>query len=293
MPSEAAVREHFTDLSAIDPLGDPAGQKAVYAATLADGTLAVLKIVELPVVIDEDTEAAYNEAVGRLRREISILSAIDSPHVTKLALAEHDLRLTTVDGVDCAYYLERRIGGPSVEQMLAAHTVLSPQTVARLGSHVARGIQEFWSRDKVHRDIKPANIMHDEDAGVFVLLDAGYALDLNAQSYTRVYGIVGTLPYFSPEQLNLADKRKLDFRSDLYALGVVMYCALAGAHPYLFPGMSQDQQFEAIATARPVAPIIEPGSEPLWEIVLRLLEKQPHARYKSCEMVDGMLNELY
>jgi serine/threonine protein kinase len=112
-------------------------------------------------------------------------------------------------------------------------------------------------------------------------------------SLTRVFGIPGTLPYLSPERLDLSQKRALDFRSDLYSLGVVMYEALAGRHPYVAPGMSQDDQLRAIREVVAELPdLVEPGSESLWAVVLRLLEKHPHARYRSCEVVMEELGKL-
>jgi len=294
VPSEVAIRSFFDELKDVVPLGDPAGQKAVFGCVLADGRQGVLKLVELPTITNEDTEAAYNEAAGRLRRETAILASIKSPYVTRLAFPEHALEIANIDGCECAYYFEERIEGPSLEGMISGGVVLDPSLVARMGAHVACGIDEFWTRDVVHRDVKPANIMHNDQTDVFVLLDAGYALDLNGPSYTRVLAVVGTLPYFSPEQLDLANKRRLDFRSDLYALGVVMYVALAGEHPYLKAGMGQDDQLHAIVNCLPSPPRAPAaGSEPLWEIVLRLLEKQPHARYRSCELVAEMLDVLY
>ena len=294
MPTEAAVRSFFKDLKNIAPLGDPAGQKTVFACDLPDGRSGVLKLVALPEVTDEDSEAAYSEAVGRLRREITILASIDSPYVTRLAYPACDLETATIDACNCAYFFEERIPGPSVEGMIGGGTPLDSRVVARLGAHISHGIKEFWSRGQVHRDVKPANIMHNEASDLFVLLDAGYALDLNAPSYTRLLGVVGTVPFLSPEQLDLANKRSLDFRADLYALGLVMYVALTCRHPYIAAGMNQDQQLQAIVGSRPTIPDNPPAeSVPLWEIILRLLEKQPHARYRSCDLVAGMLDGLY
>lgn len=288
------VRTFFADVFDLQRTGDPAGQKAVYSCRRPDGAMCALKLVKLPLIVDEETETDHNETVGRMRREIEILSSIDSPYVTRLADPHGGLLLCEIAGQPCAYYFERLINGRSVASLTSGGSVLQADEVARLGTHVTRAISEFWSRGKVHRDVKPANIMRDDHAGVFVLLDAGYALDLDGPSLTQVLGIAGTLPYLSPERLDLGQKRKLDFRSDLYSLGVVMYEALSGRHPYIGAGMSQEDQLRAIAHAPAALPgTIAVGSERVWEVVLRLLEKQAHARYRSCELVADELSQIH
>ena len=287
------VRAFFPTLSDLAPIGDPAGQKVVYGCRLADGRRCVLKLVQLPAPLDEDSEAEYNEAVARMRREIEILSSIHSPHVTRVADPSEGLQLCEIASQQCAYYFENLVDGPSVAALLAGGTSLTAEDVARLGVHVALAINEFWARGTVHRDVKPANIMREDATRTYVLLDAGYALDLTGPSLTRVAGIAGTLPYFSPERLDLGQKRQLDFRSDLYSLGIVMYEALSGRHPYITHGMGQDAQLQAVAHVASVKPaVVATGSEQLWKVVLRLLEKQPHARYRSCQLVVDELSPL-
>jgi serine/threonine protein kinase len=291
--NDSDVSAFFQDLSALQRMGDPAGQKLVYSCRRHDGIACALKLVELPLIMDEDTDAAYHESVARMQREVDILASIDSPYVARLVPRSGDLRLCEIAGRPCAYYLEELIDGPSVARLTAGGAVLEPEEVARLGTHVATAIAAFWAHRTVHRDVKPANIMRDDTASVFVLLDAGYALDLTGPSLTRLLGIAGTLPYLSPERLDLSQKRKLDFRSDLYSLGVVMYETLAGRHPYIAPGMSQDDQLRAIQDVVVERPDpVAPNSDSVWTVVLRLLEKQPHARYRSCEIVIEELGQM-
>lgn len=290
---DAEIRAHFNDLDQVAPLGDPAGQKVVYSCRLPDGTLCALKLVRLPLPETEETDAELNELVARMRREIEILASIESPYVTRLAEPETGLRLCTIAGRPYAYYFEMLIDGESVASLLANGLVLPPLAVAQIGLNMAFAIAEFWSRGTVHRDVKPANVMRDTKANTYVLLDAGYALDLAGPSLTRVAGIPGTLPYLAPERLDLGRKRQLDFRSDLYSLGVVMYEGLSGHHPYITSGMSQDGQLQAIAGCPSLRPtMVAEGSEHLWAVVLRLLEKHPHARYRSCQSLADELGQF-
>lgn len=279
----------FTQLNGVMPLGDPAGQKLVFRCVLPGGAPGVLKLVRLPSVGSEDDEAELNELVARMRREIEILASIDSPYVARVLEPEMGVRECIIDDTTYAYYFEVLIDGESVAQVLA-NGVLPPAEVVRLGLNVTSAIGEFWSCDAVHRDVKPANVMRESASGRYVLLDAGYALDLTGPSLTRVAGIPGTLPYLAPERLDLARKRQLDFRSDLYSLGVVMYEAVVGSHPYIVAGMTQEAQLQAIANTAATQPSIIPqGLDRLWPVVLRLLEKRPHARYKSCQSLSDAL----
>ena len=125
-------------------------------------------------------------------------------------------------------------------------------------------------------------MIFDARRGVFVLIDPGMALDLADRSLTKVGYVVGTVPYLSPDQLN-GPKRDLDFRSDLYSLGICAYEAVTGQHPYVKPGMALSNSLMTTLNTKP-APIrsfcagISPAVE---ELILRMLEKEPHLRFRT------------
>src|SRR5262249_20865441 len=100
---------------------------------------------------------------------------------------------------------------------------------------IAEAVNHAHQRGLIHRDLKPANILVDE-TGQPKILDFGVARaidsDAQATSHTNMGQLVGTLAYMSPEQV-LADPLGLDTRSDVYALGVILYELLAGRMPYM------------------------------------------------------------
>jgi eukaryotic-like serine/threonine-protein kinase len=170
--------------------------------------------------------------------------------------------------------------GQSVAELIALGP-LSPERVRDLGGDVARALEALWTRRIVHRDVKPDNLLRRDAEGSYVLLDPGYALDLADGSLTRAGAIVGTAPYYSPEQLDVNNRRALDCRSDLYSLGVVLYEAVTGVHPYFRPGMTYPELFAAIRGTSPEDPQVAGCPAGLALIISRLIHKRPHLRYRS------------
>ena len=136
--------------------------------------------------------------------------------------------------------------------------------------------------------------MRRNSDGSFVLLDMGLVFDLEDRSLTPYGFMVGTPRYFSPEQLDLGRKRQMDFRSDLFSLGVVLYEAGTSYHPFYSEHFADSDLFHRILSHYPDPPMDHrsdlPGS--LNEVVMRLLGKEPHLRYRSCEYLTVLLRSI-
>lgn len=168
------------------------------------------------------------------------------------------------------------------------------------GAQLAVGLGHAHERGILHRDIKPANVLVTDD-GVPMLLDFNLADDSNAEHSLKSASVGGTLPYMSPEQLASFDNYliKLDARTDLFALGVVLYELLAGVRPYPDRHGSLPEIVAAMATDRSAPPpslrkrnpFVRPSLE---AIVFKLLTPSPHHRYQTAgelaEDLDRYLN---
>lgn len=254
------------------------GQKVVFPCSF-NGQQIALKFLLTSLSGPPSPGAPLDEGLARAQREISIMQSCVSPHLVKLGPIT--LRHLVINGQNLVCFSEEWIEGSDLKGWLAANSA-SIDDIRRLGLDVCHAIEELWSRQKVHRDIKPGNIMR-RLSGEHVLLDLGLALDLNDVSLSATGAVPGTVIYLSPEQVDFTKKRSLDFRSDLFALGVVLFEALTRRHPFHSPGMVQNEVLHAILNGARVAPGSLRAGVPagLDALVRRLLAKQPHLRYRS------------
>ena len=272
------------------------GQKAVYKATLG-GQIVALKVVALGSKRGHSEEQAANmyATVARAQREVDILDQVDVPVLARRGPL--DLSIMTVGENLWLYFTEEWIEGETL-QVLIRKSRLSPEQVARVGVDLVQAVCWLSSRGLVHRDIKPANVMLASDRSRFVLLDPGVALDLYGTSLTQGPDPIGTFAYFSPEQMRPNRKRDLDFRSDLFAIGTVLYEAAVGEHPFVTVGATRSQVMDRILIGNPrsVAERLDGFPSALSNFISRMLGKAPHFRYRTCNRtlmaIEGIASAL-
>lgn len=251
------------------------GQKKVYKCIVNN------KINALKFILSASSK---DEGELRCERELATLHLCDSKHLIKLG--EIPYSEEKIKNGHIIYYSEEWIEGYDLSQVIKKGDILSEEQVKKMAVDISYAIEELWKHNKVHRDIKPMNIMYDVKSDRYVLLDLGMVFDATEDSLTRYGCLVGTLGYYSPEQFDLSRKNDLDFRSDLFCLGIVMYQLLTGRHPFLKPGDSNDIVFEKIKNGVPekMSNYRESISKQIEEIVFRLLRKRPSERFRSCEI---------
>ncbi len=220
--------------------------------------------------------AANETARERFLREARAAAAIQHDRVVAIYTVGED------NGVP--FLAMPFLRGESLEQRLR-RGALPVSEVARIGAEIAEGLEAIHERGLIHRDIKPANVWLEGAAGRVKVLDFGLARAAGASTLTRD-GLVGSPAFMSPEQ---ARRETVDARSDLFALGVVLYSMAAGALP--FDGDDALAVLLAITAAEP-PPLPETVTPGLSRLVLRLLAKRPADRPASAGEVRAELERL-
>ena len=278
-----------------DPLlGSTLGGRYVIEALLGEGAMGrVYRAchVELPrrfaLKIPFGEVAAVSELRARFRLEAEAASRLDHANVVSvLDVGETDEGLL--------YLAMELVEGRELRSIVALEAPLEASRVAALARRLCRGLQHAHDAGMVHRDFKPENVIVVDEMGVEVprITDFGLAIPI-AEPGRRLTGdgaaIAGTPPYMSPEQLA---GEPLDARSDLYALGVVLYEMLAGVPPH--DGTPREIARKVMSERPPPLRGRTPGVEvpaPLERIVLRLLERRPADRYATATEVLAALDE--
>ena len=151
--------------------------------------------------------------------------------------------------------------------------------IGSIGAQIAEALNYAHQKGVIHRDIKPANIILNSD-GRIKITDFGIAQieDLLTIHQTQAGAILGTPVYMSPEQVNA---QPVDGRSDLYALGVILYELLTGSKP--FTGKNFTAIFAAIINSRPAVPveIVSGISKAQSELIMKSINKEPDRRFQT------------
>ncbi len=213
--------------------------------------------------------ATSPELIARFEREARAIAQLSHPCIVQIYDYTHDgsahfMVMEYIEGVDLKAAIERR-GRLSAEQVLA----IAVRVSAALAYAHAAGI--------IHRDIKPSNILLTREGQVKVV-DFGIARMEEGEELTRTGAFVGTPAYMSPEQI-LGER--LDGRTDIFSLGVVLYEALTGHKPFAEDAQASVQA--RILKSDPPRPSRRaPGiSRQVERIVMRCLEKQRDRRFGS------------
>jgi serine/threonine protein kinase/photosystem II stability/assembly factor-like uncharacterized protein len=193
------------------------------------------------------------------------------------------------------YIVMELVEGKSLRDLCCREGGLQSGAVLRYGVQIASALARAHDRGVIHRDLKTANIVVAPD-GLVKILDFGLAkrvgggiFNVSTESFAtveEVAGISGTLPYLAPEILS---GQAADYRSDLWALGVVLYEAASGKLP--FAGRTGFEVTSAILREipTPLGPPVPPG---LWSIIQRCLVKEPEQRYQRAGEIQAALEAV-
>lgn len=247
------------------------GMGAIVYKALDTDLDRVVAVKVLPSFLVRDPE--YLE---RFHREAQAAAQLDGPHILNVFdYGEKEGYTYLVMSYVSGGTLQDRLGRP-----------MAMEEVVDIISQVGEGLAFAHRRGVVHRDIKPGNILLTED-GQAVIADLGIAKILAASSLTKTSTVIGTPEYMSPEQGTGA--KDVDERSDIYALGVMLYEMLTGRVPFQADtplALVHKHVYEPPPLPHSLNPAIPPAME---RVVLRALNKKPEGRYQSVEqMVEAL-----
>ena len=221
------------------------------------------------------------EFMARFRREAVASAKLNHPNV----VAVYD---TGSDDDLGAYIVMELVPGRSLRQLMQGEEPLPVDRAVAIAAQVATALGFAHTHGVIHRDVKPANVLITPPDRVKVV-DFGIAKAVQSDDLTQTDVTLGTARYLSPEQV---DGRPPDARSDIYALGVVMFEMLCGHPPF-----DADTDL-ALAlkhlTDEPPLPSLSRPSVPAWleGVILTALAKSPDDRYQSAaELRQALLDE--
>lgn len=231
---------------------------------------------------------AHAEAVARFHREAHAAASIRSPHVVQIL--DHGIDEAT----KAPFIVMELMEGQSLADRLAQIGRVAPADVARIFVQVARALSRAHEAGIVHRDLKPDNVflVRNEDEEVAKVLDFGIAKargGLGADSATRTGAVMGTAYYMSPEQISGA--KELDFRTDLWAFGVMACECLTGRRPFdadSIGGLTLKICVEPIPVPSSFQPV-PPGFD-AW--FARITQRPPAARFGSAREAADTLRKI-
>ncbi|HVY62865.1 MAG TPA: protein kinase, partial [Planctomycetota bacterium] len=235
---------------------------------------------EVLVKLLDPALSSSENALQRFEAEAQAVGRIDHPNVVRL--------IETGSAEGRHFYTMEHVEGHTLDDLIRIGR-LAPREAAAIGVQVARGLAIAHGTRIVHRDIAPASIMVTPD-GVAKIFDFAFLkTEEEMPSLTNIGDVVGDLRYSSPEQAG--SPRAADHRSDLYALGATLYHAIAGRPP--IEGKNYLDTYRRIVSEAP-QPLVEiiPEVRPkLANAVMRLLDKDPLARFQSAGDLAQALSE--
>ncbi len=245
----------------LEPLGK-GGMAEVYSAIQEPLQRQVAVKIMLPEL------GKNREAVTRFRREALALASLSHENIVGI----HDL----VEKNGQLFMVMEYVEGVDVADLLKGGGPLPVDVALLVGAGVAGALEHAHFRKVIHRDVKPANVMISR-FGEVKLTDFGIAKDMTIDDLTKTGLVVGTPAYLAPEQVT---GKRPDSRTDLYALGILLFEALTGEKP--FQAENHGQLFAMIADGkrrklRKLRPEVPRAVE---KLVDRCLQVKPEKRYQ-------------
>lgn len=249
------------------------GMASIFMArdTLNHGSVVAIKVPYLQF----ESDVVF---FSRFEREEEVGKRLDHPAIIKVLTPKRKSRM---------YIAMEYVEGVSLRAIMRDQPRMEQQKALDLAQQIAQALVYMHSQGVVHRDLKPENILVNS-TGKVKIMDFGIALDESARrlTWSGLSSTIGTPDYMAPEQVS---GKRGDARTDIYALGTILYEMLTGELPYAADNvynMMRAKTAEDPQPPRRYLPEIDPHLE---EIILHAIERQPRNRYASAaEMLEDL-----
>jgi serine/threonine protein kinase len=227
-------------------------------------------------------EVAQTVGAERFLQEIRLAASLSHPHI----LPVHD----SGEAAGFLYYVMPNVEGESVRERLDALGAFPVDTAVGIAREVAEALDYAHRHGVVHRDVKPENIMLHEGHALVADFGIGKAVGgVEAEALTQTGATVGTPAYMSPEQ---AAGETIDGRSDLYALGCVLYEMLVGEPPFTGPTVQVVIAKRFIQTPADITGLRDGVPRPVARCVQKVLSRTPIDRFETGTQFAAALAEV-
>lgn len=253
---------------------DKGGFGSVYLAEKKNTKYAI-KIFREDYVLDEFKKGNDN----RITREINTMKSVQHKYLVKY-IEHFFFEILHVKNV---FLVMEFVEGDSLDKLIESKSISTQESIFL---KIAEGIKALHNSKIIHRDLKPENIIIKENGDVKIL-DYGLSKLIDYTSITSTGNILGTFAYMPPEQIT--DSKRVDFRSDLYSLGVIFYIMLTGKLP--FEATLVPEYIDKIKNESPTPPRRWNNNidNKLENIILKLLEKESYKRFSD---IDELIQEF-
>ena len=262
---EVAVGDRLDQYEVLELLARSGMASVFKARDTASGEAVALKVPHLQF----ESDVVFFE---RFQREEEIGQRLDHPSVIKFLKPRHKSRM---------YVAMELVEGRDLRQLLKQEQALPPARALAIATQVCEALVHMHAHGVVHRDLKPENLLLNSD-GQLKIVDFGIALDKSARRLTWVglSNTIGTPDYIAPEQIG---GRRGDARTDVYALGTILYELLTGQLPFEGPTALAMMRAKTDDAPRPLTYFVPDIDPHLEAIVLHAIERSPRDRYQSAE----------
>ncbi|MFN8674692.1 MAG: protein kinase [Candidatus Sericytochromatia bacterium] len=233
--------------------------------------LVAIKKVKIPPATQQE---ARTEVTTRFYREARAIAMLNHPNiVTVYDLGEED---------DSCYMVMEFLDGKDLESLVVDNGVLEQDFAVNVFAQACDALYYIHQRQLVHRDIKPANMIYCSN-DTLKIMDFGLVMVDDNLHLTKAGVIMGSLLYMSPEQIQ--NPKNVDFKADMYALGISLYYSLCGNFPYY--GENAFEVIRCVTLDEPVkvSHYLPSINKNLERIIMKMISKEKEDRYSNMQEI--------